>query len=370
MEDKPATTEALTPEIEKKINAWKNMGLAIHKAELSYQVRAQAIIAKLKKPEKIEDIIEAELKLKEAGKEYTALQNDRKQLTSRFDTVAARLSQPEKTVEAAIPEIKNAIIFWKKKKEEEDNKVQYKKDEAKRIREFFINNQTQMDAAYRKKIGDQVLKAYNYALGKGEIKPEDLPDYLPKCKTATGFDVLAFTYDIPAYTATYNSQEEILAIWHEVEKNTKPGEFYVEAYHKALADQFALYDVAFKNKEAAMKLAADNKAKAEADLSKETAAKETAAKLESIAITHEPNVIGPDIKSLKHDYEVDMPDDDGAAIKIIAAFVANFATCRGLIRVKSIRKLSIEQMGDALTKMKKADPLFECGVVFKKVDKL
>ncbi|MEK6885145.1 MAG: hypothetical protein AABY22_36275 [Nanoarchaeota archaeon] len=139
----------------------------------------------------------------------------------------------------------------------------------------------------------------------------------------------------------------------------------------ALKNQFEFYNIAIKNKEAALKLQKENADKAAADLAAETAAKETAAKLAAISVTHTtPAVVTAEIKGLKKSWDVEVSDDKESAIKIIAAFVGNIQLCEEKLRVKSWLNLSVQQMASALAAVKKNDEAFECGVKFKLVEKL
>ena len=78
-----------------------------------------------------------------------------------------------------------------------------------------------------------------------------------------------------------------------------------------------------------------------------------------------------DIKELKKSYAIDMDDTEQNAILIIAAFVTHFNIAKEGVRVKSMFKLSVEQMGAALAWMKNKDENFShTGINFKINDKL
>lgn len=369
----PVTTPEvqLTPEEIKKKTQWGNLGLAVHNTELKLQAQAQAIISELKIATTVDEIIEAEAALKKVKSKRKDLSVERKNLTSRFDKMTTRLMIPENSIIEAENNAEKALIKMKGINDSNKAKATAKNDELRRIRETIANYISKMDATYKQKIADQVTKAFNYALGKGNIEEKDLPDYLPKCKTATGFGEFEFTYDICPIAPIYATKEEVLVIWNELAVGIRLGKDYVADYAAALDKQFAMYNVAVKNKEAAMKLAKENADKAASDLAAETEAKETAAKLEAISITHPTVNAGPEIKSLKKVFVLDMEDTQENAIKIMAAFIGNLALCEGGIRVTKWSNLSVSQMGNALVWAKNKDEKFECsGIKFKVEEKL
>lgn len=361
-------TQPTPDEIAKKATAWSNFGVIITNSEFQFQARAQAIIAKLKKPTKPSELKEAEESLKAVKQEMQKLVEDRKGITTRFDSVASRLMAPEKLIASALPEIERAMLAVKKAEQEELNKARYKNDELKSIREQYLNLIVKMDKEYRDKISAQVSKAFEYALGAGDVKMDGLPAFLDKVKVAKGFNEIDFTYDRPEIALKYATKEEVINIWKEVDKTILPGKDYLAIYHKALSDQFEFYSAALKNKEGAIKLQKENAEREEAKRKQEAEAHEVANKLSAIATTTAEIVSAT--KPLKEYYEVDMEDTEANAIKIIAAFVGNFELCRGGVRVKSLLKISVEQMASALAWVKNRDDKFECGVKFIKKEKI
>lgn len=361
-------SEITTVDIEKKADAWRRFGVVIANSELQFQARAQAIIAKLKKPTGMEDLSDAENTLKLVKQDANKLAEDRIAITSRFDSVKKRLMDPEKSIVDAIPEIEKAIFDIRKAEQERAGKQKAKIEEQKRVKELFLTEAIKMDSQYKQKISDQVVKAFNYALGKGSVTIVGLPEYLAKVKAANGFSEYDFTWDMPSVTLIYNTREEILPIWQEVDKTITPGSQYVADYHKKIDDQFEFFTTALKNKEAAIKLQKENAEREAEELAKAARAKETVVKLDAIATTTAEIVSGA--KPLKEYYEVDMEDTDQNAIKIIAAFVGNFELCRPGVRVKSMLKISVEQMASALAWVKNKDDKFQCGVNFVKKEKL
>lgn len=361
-------TQPTSEELDKKAKAWSNFGIIITNSEFQFQARAQAIIAKLKKPTKPEELKEAEETLKACKQEAKKLYEDRIALTQRFDSVASRLMAPEKTLAVAFPEIEKAMLEVKKIEQEQINKARYTSEEKKSIREQYLNLVVKMDKEYRDKISTKVSKAFEYALGAGDVKLDGLSAFLDKVKIAKGFSEIDFTYDRPDIHLKYITKEEAIAIWQEVDKTIIPATQYIAIYHKALADQFEFYSAALKNKEGALKLQKEQAERDEEKRKQEAQAHEVANKLSAIATTTAEVV--STTKPLKEYYEVDMEDTEQNAIKIIAAFVGNFELCRGGVRVKSLLKISVEQMASALAWVKNKDDKFECGVKFIKKEKL
>lgn len=366
----PAKAEViLTPEIEKKANQWRNMGIAIANTKMELQVRSQAAIAKLITPTSIETVIDSENSIKVAKKEYAAIQEKRKAITSRFDSVSARLAENEKSILAALPPIEAEIMKFKKIDADNKQKAQNKAIELRAIKENFINHVTKSDMTFKQAIADQVARCYNYALGAGNVglnaQGEIDNDFLAKCRG--WFKSENFSIVCPIYVLTFNTSEECKAIWDAIE--IKTSKFYYDIYEAQLTQKFAFYSVALKDKEAALKVSEEAAARAAADLIKEQSANETAAKLESIATTYNPTVSGPEIKALKQVYELELEDTKECAIKVMAAFIGNLALCEGGVRASWL-KLSVGQMASAIEWAKKNDPNFECGLPFKIVEKL
>lgn len=361
-------TQPTLEELTKKAEAWSKFGVIITNSEFEFQARAQAIIAKLKKPTKPEELKEAEEALKSAKQEAKKLYEDRIAITQRFDSVASRLMAPEKTLTAAWPEIEKAMFDVKKAEQEQLNKLKYASDEKKVLREQYGNLIVKMDKEYRDKIAGQVTKAFEYALGAGAVTLDGLDAFLEKVKIAKGFTEIDFTYDRPEIALKYTTKEEMLAIWQEADKLILPGKEYLAIYHKALKDQFEFYSAALKNKEGALKLKKEQDEREENKRKEEAEAQAVANKLSAIATTTAE--IASTTKPLKEYYEVDLEDTEENAIKIIAAFVGNYQLCKGGVRVKSLIKISVEQMASALAWVKNKDDKFECGIKFIKREKL
>jgi hypothetical protein len=359
----------LPAEIEKKANQWRNMGIAIANTEMELQVSSQATIKKLITPTSIETVIDAENSIKVAKKEYAAIQEKRKAITSRFDSVSARLAENEKSILAAISPVEAEIIKFKKIDADNKTKLQNKAIELRAIKENFINHITKCDTAYKQAVADQVAKCYNYALGAGNIGlgPDGEIDheYLAKCRG--WFKSENFSIVCPIFIISFNTNEECKAIWDAIE--IKTSKFYYDIYEAALNQKFAFYSVALKDKEAALQVSKEAEDRAKAELLKEESAKQTAAKLESIATTYNPTVSGAEIKALKQVYEIELEDTKEFAIKVMAAFIGNLALCEGGVRASWL-KLSVTQMASAIEWAKKADENFECGLPFKIVEKL
>ena len=150
-----------------------------------------------------------------------------------------------------------------------------------------------------------------------------------------------------------------------------PKEIDMVAYfHRAVDAKFEFYSVALKNKDAAIKMAKEVADKEAAERAEELANQKVATRLEVIA-TSTDAVIDSGVKELKKSYAIDMEDTEQNALLIMAAFVTNFNTAKEGVRVKSMFKLSVEQMGAALAWMKNKDENFShTGINFKQVEKL
>lgn len=352
--------------LQKKRNAWANMGEAIYTSELTLQARAQEKILGVVLPTKIEEVPAAEAMLKELKGEMNKIQEDRKTITSKLDDVTARLMQPEKSMLEPLKSLETEIIKIKKADAEERAKKLAKETELKECKEFLISSLARIDADYKCRITERVAKAYEYALGEGDVQMAGLDEFTQKA--AAKFTEKDFTPAIPQRRLVHVTPDEYAAIARDhfvVDANS-----YVLSYVVELEKKFSDYDVALNNREQAIAKAKQEEEANLAAIAQEQANKEVAAQMESISMDL-PVTYGPVVKDLKEAYEVDMPETVESVIKIMAAFTANLQLCLPKLRVTKWMAFTPAQAAGALAKVKNDDNAFApTGITFKKVDKL
>ena len=377
--------QEITPETERKIIGWSKIGLLMHNIDLKLQIASQQTIAKIKIPTTVEEIVEAEKLVIELRSDYTSIQKDRKELTARFDAASEHLMKYEKAVAAAVPPLNEAILKLKKMAEEQKDKVQYHDNEIKSLKEKIGNYIAEHDAECKRKILHQVEKAYSYALGNVDIKLEELNSYLTKVKAALKIDDFLLKRPVVqqndntgigpqnTYFGTWKitniTLDEAIEIWDIMAPDATQPESYISLYFNDLETKFEHYNIAVKNKQASLEAAAKEAKEAEEKIKKDQSSLETANKLNSLANSNA--TVNTTHRELKKVYTINLVENDEQFIlNVAAAFITNLEKVRGGIRVKSLWKLSIEQMATALEWHKNKDANFECGVPFMLIDKL
>lgn len=349
-----------------KGEAWKNMGIGIFYTEVSINAKAQKAIASIEKPTTIEDVLNAEAKLKELTGVKNEIITYRKAITTRLDAVSSRLMEPEKNMDAAINDLKSAIIPIKKeheKKEQEKQKREYEKKELKERILTLLNNK---DLEFKTFINGRVNYAYTYAL-EHDFKPEEIEEYIKACSSK--YDTKQFNIIFPGYSSSLLSQEEVNQVLADNFKQNP--DQYVELYVNELRRKFIDYSVAYNNKKQALELAAKEEEEKQKALIEEASNKEAAIQIESVSEVLDVTVVGNDIKALKKSYEVDMPETIESVIMIMSAFTANIQLCMPKLKVTKWFKFTPDQAATALAKVKCDDNNFAPkGITFKEVEKL
>ena len=275
---------------------------------------------------------------------------------------------PEKTVVESFPVIEKAIIDLKLENEKAVKLVNARLEEFKRLRESVLIHVNNSDTAFRTLINNQVLFAYEYALGKGEIKEETLEEYIKACKAK--FKPEQFQIQPALVTLVNVTKEEYEPIFKELTSSFLSSAAYIQIYHDLLDAKFEFYNVALKNKEASLGQSKKEAADAAETLAKEAAAKTTSANLSAMATSFTATT-ETTTKALKKSYALDMEETEQNSLLIIAAFVANYEQAKQFVRVTKAFELKISQMAACLVSIKNKDERFACtGINFKEVNKL
>jgi hypothetical protein len=351
--------------IEQKKQAWGSMAVIIHKSELALQAKAQEVLKKVTLPKDANDIPEHELLLKELKKDKEAIETDRKKITVKFDDLCSRLMLPEKSLNEPIILLQNEIIKLKKESEVESKNEAAKQDEIKRVKEKITTYLAELHAKNLNLINTTVKDLYDYALGAGNISPENIEEFVTKSEgRLTVFDFAIKKINIPAVLV---SQEIVNAIIHDIYKPQEP-KTYVDHFHALLESQFSDYSVAWLNKEEALKKAAEETDKAIQEVNNQKNNNITASKLESLS---SDVIVDPGFKPLKESYEIDMPETLESILAINLAFIHNVNLCKDKLKVNKWFAFTPLQAGIALGKVKSDNNDFNPpGITFKKVNKL
>lgn len=365
-------------EVIKKQNAWANYALEAHNSKESLTIRSnEAIIKATNLPTEIDKIAESEKTLKELKSEQKSLETDRKAITSKLDKFFDGMMLPEKQLLAVIPAYENSIIELKKRKKVVDDLVLNKQIELKSIRERFqihINNSKQ---ASENVIIDKVNKSYEYALTNAKdantigIKDKEdltLDAYLTACKYSK--KAVDFVIEQPKLNVVFADIKTLDEIWSELFNSDVncDGKLYAAKLANEIDTKFKHFSIAIKDKERALEYSKKEAEKAKIALEDETQMQNVGAKLAANATVLQNEA--PTTKELKLKYEIDMPDDQENAMRIMAAFFSNINKTASEVKCAWM-KLSVEQMGKALAALKNKDNKFDVtGIVFKAVDKL
>ena len=355
--------------VQQKQTAWSNYAVKLHNGEQSLQLTASEQVNKLSKlPTSIDQVPAAEETLKAAKVTRKALNTTRIELVGPMTAVLERLMLPEKSLDAPIQTMEASIIAIKKAEEQRKAQVQLKINEAKEIELHIQNKLAKYDADCKNYIETTCQKAYEYALGEGNITAKDHESYIEKVIESRG-SVQKFAELMPrdTFEPKYHSFEEKAAI---VEK-FKPTEFnvFADMFKACIISKFINYDLAVQNKEVALA-----RAQREADEQRQQIEREkaTAEAMASISANATPlEIDATPTKALKQSFEVDMEENFENAMLILAAFTANVAKCKDKTTTKKWFGFSADSAAKALAKVKSDDNAFAPqGIKFKVVDKL
>lgn len=360
-----ATTEQDEQVLEEKRQSWGNMGVLVHNLEMSLQAEAQQVILSIKTPTTIEEVPDAEAKLKEITTAINSIEEKRKVYTQKFDAVTARLMAPAKSLAEPKTNLSNAIIKIKKEHEAEVKQKQQKAIELQNARDFYTSAKIRIDAELNTKVNNWIDKSYTKALEEN-VSFIGLVDYIKSVKDAV--EAKHFGYVVPSFVPQFNTQDDIDAIISECLIINQQS--YVDRFRNELDAKFSDYEIAINNKAQALANAAKEKQEADQKIQDEANMQQMAAKLESVS-TEIPVEVSVVTKALKQSFEVDMDDCIESALKIMAAFGANINLCLPKLKVTKWDSFNVGQMKNALSKVKCDDNSFApAGINFKQVDKL
>lgn len=350
---------------EQKQATWSKFGLNIYTTELQLQSMASTAKSNLSVlPTTIFEVPEAEQRLAEGKRNQKAIEDARKLITSKFDDLAKRLMENEKSLSDPIAQLSAEIIKIKKEDEAKQKKIKATNDELVRCKEFFQNEAISSDSFLKNKVLDLVSRCYNKAL-ESNISPSEIKAYIETSKSAVKGD--HFIATIPNFNAAYITTQQVADIAKEYFKLNMLD--YVDSFKSQLDEKFSDYDVAYANKSDALALAQKQEAEAKAAIRQQAQQQQVANKIEAAAVTSTPTQFYT--KALKKSYAIDMDETMENALAIIAAFSANLHLCMKHVKVSKWFGFSATQAGNALAKVKCDDNEFNpIGINFKEVEKL
>ena len=314
-------------------------------------------------PETITDIAAAEEVLKLIKKAQTDINDARvegvKPITSRL----SELMVYEKNLATPIQLLTARIIAAKKVKEEADRAALLKEDEIKQYQSYIDRCVADTEAAFSTYINTQVLAAYNHALGAGNIAVDKKEAFIDEVCVKRGTEK-NFTHSIETFDWKYNTpdhpQNDDIAL-----KLASP-KTYSDQFRAKMIEQFMDYDLAFQNKEIALKRAKDEADKEAAEIKQTQTMANTMANINEVVIELK---VDDGIKALKRIYVVDFEESWEEARKISIAFWSTVKVFKDL-RMKPFN-VTPQQMADYLGKIKTEDNKFEItGIKWKEVEKL
>ncbi len=361
-------TPALPVPLETKQKQWSNFAVVVHNGEMKLQVMKEAALGKLKTlPKDTRYITEYESTLAAAKKSKTEVVDERKLITAVFDKIAGRLMGSEKEFDPAILAYETALITVKQQAAKNAATVKAKADEVARIRETISNTLASQHADFETAIVNKVLAIFTHCLTQ-KMTPELVLADIPKMKGA--LTEKNFTHTCPPFTLGYVLQVEVDEIWNELHTaKHQPASSYLASYHGQLINKFEFYEVSLKNAEAAIDLENKSAATKIAEIVDEKADAEVAAKLDAIAPL--TPIVESGGRALKQLFALDMEETQDNAIRIIAAFAANWSTVKDQLGVKKWFNLSVKQMAAGLVDLKNKDNKFAVsGITFKTIEKL
>lgn len=352
--------------IAKRKEAWGKLAESVYTTDLRLQAMSQKAISSLVYPKTIQDIPAAEDQLKSLSATENKVIEERKAITNVFRDVADTMMKSEKSFTEPKKKYTDAIISLKKLKEAEDRKTENINNEKRLIREQVIKHCADLDARIKTYMNELISKAFVFAL-KQSIPIAFIGEKIKEWSDGGIQKVLEFKCEPFNRTAIYISKEESEVIVRE--SHTINLIDYANQYDFLLRDKFKDYEVAFKNKEAAIQKNEADRLEAEKAIAGEKLNTEISASIEAnIVLDATPTI---DTKALKKSYEVDMPETVDNALMLFSAFAANKEKCMAELRVNKWFSFNASQIAGALSKIKSKDNLFQpSGINFKEVAKL
>lgn len=314
-------------------------------------------------PDPIIDIAIAEESLKMIKKTQSDIKEKRIATLKPINDRLSELMIYEKKLDQPINLLTSKIIEAKKKHEEEKNAARLKDAEIAQYQSYIDRCVADTEATFSTYINSQVLAAYNHALGAGNIAVDAKEKFIDEVCKKRGTEA-NFTHTIKPFDWKYNTPATVQN--DDILQKLASPKTYVDQFRAKMIEQFMDYDLAFENKEIALKRAKEEADKEAIEIKQTQTMANTMANINEVATEL---VVDDGIKQLKRVYVVDVAESWDEARKISIAF---WSTVKGFkdLRMKPFN-ITPQQMADYLGKMKTEDNNFEIsGIKWKEVEKL
>lgn len=354
----------MSNELEQRKERWASFGEKFNTIEMELQAQAQSVLKEVHIPTTTEEVLDAEIKLQELKAVQKAIREKRLAVISRpLDELSSRIAAPEKTLDEPILKITEAVKKIKSEYEARRAKEQQRQAEIQRITAIAQNHHAEQERRCEVKVQEQIQKAYQYALTSGTVNKESLQEYVKKC--CEKLTVLDFTPEPLTISSAILTKEE----WESIKTIPFDSNKYVEKLRAQMQEKFLLFELDLQNTKEALANAEREKQEAIRKAEEEAAAAKTLADIKSRS---QSLVVDEEFKELKKSFAVEVNDSEECILAIIMAFVSNFNEAKEHIRLRSsMLNLKVEQMAEAIAKMKNKDNKFEfTGIKFKVVEKL
>lgn len=340
----------------------QGFNMCILKGNLSQlKLNADAELAKI--PAVVTDIAAAETTLKFAKKSQADINSLRLEKVKPINAMIAELMTFEKDLADPIKELETKIIAAKKIKEAAENAARLKDAEIAQYQSYIDRCVADTEAAFSTYINSQVLAAYNHALGAGNIAVDKKESFIDEVCKKRGTES-NFTHSIKPFDWKYNTPATVQN--DDILLKLASPKTYADQFRAKMIEQFMDYDLAFQNKEIALKRAKEEADKEAAEIQQTQTMANTMANINAVATDL---VVDDGIKALKKSYVVDVAESWEEARKISIAFWSTVKNFKDL-RMKPFN-ITPQQMADYLGKMKTEDNNFEIsGIKWKEVEKL
>lgn len=359
------------PDLAMKMNAWAMWCRDLTGFKFELEVEQQRIEGMAVTPITFEDIPAAEAALASMKQAKDKMESLRKDRTGKLNTVIESLMAYEKKVAVAIVNLTNQIIGKKTELKAANDLKKNKEQEVKTLTEQAGNHYATAHAHFLNTVLTIVDQSYTYALGPGNVTPEQVESFLDQIVRPKLKDV-QFVPALFQYYAQFNDQPITQAIIDNAFKTAWTREQYLQYFEEQTALKYSDYAIAYQNKEAALATHnADMQSKKDEvadDQTAATIANKMLSSATSLAPSAEPVI---DTKDLKESYKVIEPESLLDALHIMAAFGANVDLVKTKLKVTKWGSFTVSQMANALSKVKCDDNNFAPDhIKFEKVTKL
>jgi len=353
----PEKTADLTP-IQK---GW--LTLAAKRIDITEQLKVDELVVQQKVNElaKLKDLPKVQALLKEAKNIAAEAKEKRMSLTGLItDKIFTPLMEHEKRNEALIKSATEIELKLRLDAEKDASEKVKKQEELSAFKSHVQNEYSRIAMEYRIKTTKEIAFYYKDALERDKLMNKtELGKYVQMIK-----DGLALL-ELPKFTKfepKLITQQEMTDAFKSVTPYKHQDDLRLA--QESVDTKFAMYEQDFQNKETALKQSEEEAESNVAELEQEhniESATNVLVNAASVAMVTVPKV--------KREMKVVVFESQDWAMAIIAHFVKNWQNGMKFVKVKSLAKLSIQQMADALGKIYTENGVAMDGLQFTEVKK-